>query len=178
MKKTDFFFDADCPRNSTSDDTTTPAPVEDNTFRSCDCEGDQIALELQYVGDDTVTVDVTRLKNGKGSSYATFESVANGDSLTVEAGDYGTFKRNAGLKVTDSNGDAVCTGSVKSCKMSNVGEDAKGCEGVIAVVSFTSGDGALCDSVAVASTIGGGAAQADNALINGEMKTMSNPFEV
>ena len=178
MKFSDFFFLADCPGNVTDDTTTTtPAPIEDLTYRSCDCNGDQIGLELQYIGDDTVSIDVTRLKKGKGSTYATFKEVVNGDKMTVEAGAFVKFKNNAGVKVIGSNGDTVCTGSVKSCKMNGIGEDVKGCEGVVTVVSFTSGDGALCDSVAVAGTVGGGATQVDNALINNELK-LSNPFQV
>lgn len=176
--ETDFFFVADCP----PDTRDTSRSTVSGSLRSCNCIGLQVALQLQYVGVGIVSVEVTRLKEGGGNSYAIFQSVSSLQTVTVYAGPFGTFKRNAGVKVVDeASGDTLCIGSIYSCRWNQVGEFARGCEGYISVVSFTSGDGAICDSKTVASVMGGGVADMGNALTyysNREPGTVHNPFHM
>merc|ERR1712154_530114 len=131
----DFFFDAECP----------PEPIH----RSCECEDGMVGLELQYIGDDDVSITVHR---GWSTSriYASFDDISRGDvfnvtskPMTTKFGTWTTFT------MTSSNDEEViCRGKVRKCDVSMIGSQVQGCDDLI-VLSWIDGDDALCDEVAV-----------------------------
>merc|ERR1712157_448551 len=111
----------------------------------------------------------TTEKKGGGDEYASFSDISSGDILSVSSrAIQSEFGEKTWVTITDSDGDKICNkGKIKACKSSIVAQEVIDCDALI-VISFTSGDGALCDVDAI--SLIDDSSSNDNALVtnNGE----------
>eukprot|EP01084_Bolivina_argentea_P313880 543615_1 len=132
-----FFFDEPCPNTT------------ETVFKNCDCDDGMTSITMEYTGvcsNATITGYYSD-KDDDDSLSCSPSMIGTGDVVTCSAApNYDKFKSNTYFGIVcNDDVDGDCTAKFHtSCSQVILGEESEDC-GDLTVVSYSSGDGAICD---------------------------------